>query len=298
MNLTKKILAIFLCLMTSTVMADTLKIVVPFSPGGAVDQNAQALSRWLSKNNVQNTVVYYPGAEGDIAYNYTVKNKDSAVIIGSHGPLIFSHVLLKRPNYYSTDTVIIGPTIIAAQGFITGPKGFENLNSLVKKALAESLPCGVSNSTGTAELLKFNKEHGTKFVPIPYKGSSFLATDIMGNHIICAYDTLTSHYQSNRSSKVKILSTSFPSNFTPGVPLTSSSLRSATAKSWYSIVLIRDSEILKNQSLMELLKTFSKDNESIKSLLDQGFSSAVLNPDINKDIHQQTEYYRELLKDQ
>ena len=62
-----------------TMAADLIEIVVPTPPGGAIDTTARAVSKDLTSKGIDNVVVYYPGAGGEIAVGYAVKKKDNVI---------------------------------------------------------------------------------------------------------------------------------------------------------------------------------------------------------------------------
>lgn len=271
-----------------------IEIVLPVTAGGAVDQNARALSQLLTNNNIPNVVTYYPGAEGDIAYRHATTLRDNVILVGAHSTFVFSHVNNKRKNFYAETLDLYGPVTVAPQGFLTGPKGFKSYQELVQEAKKKELPCGVSNSTGTVLLMSFNKDHGTKFVPVPYKGSSPLIVDLGGNHIRCGFDTLASHYPRHAEKQITILSSSFNNKIS--VPLIAQEIPAKKIESWYGFGLPKDGNLSKDPRIISVLKSMSSNKEALAQLIDQGYSPAKLNPDLNAEVVRQTEYYTKIVQ--
>lgn len=271
-----------------------IEIVVPYAPGGAADANARALSQVLDNNKIANHVTYHPGADGDIGYRHAMELQNDVILLGAHANLVFSHVVQDRPNHMADTLTIVAPTMKAAQGFLTGPAGFANYGELIDLAKKDDLPCGTSNSAGTSELQRFNKEFKTKFVAVPYKGSAPLAQDLGGNHIKCAFDTLASHYPRHEGKQVKILSTSFAHRV--NVPLMTTKLAVEKSESWYGFAIPKGSNLESDKRLLDILKNFGTNTKVLQNLLDQGYVPAKINVDINNDIRRQTEIYRSLNK--
>lgn len=290
----KKILTFILAaLVTSSVLAaKPIEIVVPYTPGGASDATARALSQILQDNKIENIVTYHPGAEGDIGYRRTMELKDNVIMLGAHANLVFSHVITDRPNFIADTMLVIGPVVRTPQGFLTGSNGFSSYNELINTAKKEDLPCGTSNSTGTSELQRFNKEFKTKFVPVPYKGTAPLVVDLGGNHTKCAFDTLASHYPRHAAGQVKILSTGFANKI--DVPLISTRLPVEKAESWYAFAIPKGSNLEQDKQLIDIIKNFGSNTKALQGLIDQGFVPAKINPDLNNEIRRQTEIYRAL----
>jgi tripartite-type tricarboxylate transporter receptor subunit TctC len=287
-------LSLFLSITGTVVASKPIEIVVPYPPGGAADMNARVLSKTLELNGYSNIVTYYPGADGDLGYKHTMSQKDQVIMIGAHANLVFSHVVQRRPNHHADTLFLIGPTMKSAQGFITSPKGFKDYKELIDTARIKELPCGVGNSAGNAELLKFNQEFKTKFVPVIYKGSGPVANDLAGDHIRCAFETLASYYPRHEGNQVKILSTSFANKV--DVPLLSTQLPVYKSESWYAFGLPKNGNLVQNEKLIKILKEFSSNKAATQILLDQGYVPAKLDPKINDDIRRQSDYYNNLTK--
>jgi tripartite-type tricarboxylate transporter receptor subunit TctC len=287
-------LSLFLSIAGAAAANQQIELVSPYPPGGAVDIFARSLSKTLEANGFSNIVTYHPGADGDLAYKYTMTQKDQVIMLGAHANLVFSHVVRHRPNHHADNLLVVGPNLKAAQGFITGPKGFKDYKELIDTAKANELPCGVGNSAGNAELLKFNQEFKTKFVPVIYKGSGPVAIDLAGDHIQCAFESLPSYYTRHEVKQVKILSTSFANKV--DVPLMSTQLPVDKSESWYGIALPKNGNLAQNEKLIKVLKEFGSNRADIQNLLDQGYVPAKIDPKINDDIRRQTDYYNSLMK--
>jgi tripartite-type tricarboxylate transporter receptor subunit TctC len=283
---------IFLCLYSSLSYA-SLEINVPFSPGGAVDIIGRHLGEYLQKNGYPNFITNTPGAGGDIGLNHILKKKNNVMMISGHGAIIFTALEQKKENVYIKDTSIFGPIFSVPQGFLVPTEGFKNIYELTSFAKNQELPCGVSNPQGSAEIKKFNTLHGTKFIPVNYKGSADLRRDLFGNHIKCAYDTLGSHYPSIRSSEIRLLSITQPEKDFENVPLLSSVLPSGSSFSWYAIVLPKDSNLLSDAKLLELLNEYSRNPEVQKEMKEKGFSPSKIDKNFHTSIEETTKNYRQ-----
>jgi tripartite-type tricarboxylate transporter receptor subunit TctC len=271
-----------------------IEIVLPVTAGGAVDQNARALSQLLTNRGIANVVTYHPGAEGDIAYRHAMLLKDNVILVGAHSTFVFSHVNNKRKNFYAETLDLYGPVTMSPQGFITGPNGYNSYKQLVQDAKKQEIPCGVSNSTGTVMLLSFNKEYGTKFVPVPYKGSAPLVVDVGGGHVKCGFDTLASHYPRHEAKQLTILSSSYNNKI--NVPLIAQEIPVKKVDSWYGFGLPKDGNLAKDQKIISLLKSLPNNQEALAPLVNAGYTPAKINPDLNTEVVRQTEYYSKIMQ--
>jgi tripartite-type tricarboxylate transporter receptor subunit TctC len=294
-NIVKFLSAISLALAFGTAHSTkSIEIVVPYTAGGAVDQNARALSQILTNNNITNFITYRPGAEGDIAYRYVVDQQDNVILAGTHATFIFSHVNQKRKNFYPTTLDLYGPITMTPQGFLTGPNGFVTYRTLIQEAKQKELPCGVSNSTGTVMLLHFNKKFNTKFVPIPYKGSAPMASDISGNHIRCGFDSLSSHYSRHVAKHITILSSSFYNKIS--VPLISDEIPANKLESWYGFALPKNGNLAKNTTLIDIFQSMSNNQVVFNQLIESGFIPTKINPNLDREVSNQVEYYNKIMQ--
>ena len=274
----------------------SLEVNVPFSPGGAVDIIGRHLGEYLNKNGYSNFSTNTPGAGGDIGLNHIITKKNNVIMVSGHGPIVFRSLEQKKENAYLKDTFIIGPIFSVPQGFLSSELGFKNINELIVSARAEELPCGISNTQGTAELKKFNSLHGTKFVPVNYKGSSELRNDLLGNHVKCAYDTLNSHYSLIKSNKVRLLAITQLEKDFENVPVWSSTLSSGTSVSWYAIVLSKDSNLMSDTKLIDLLHRYTSDPKVHSEMKEKGFSPSKIDKNFNAFVEETTKNYLPFFK--
>jgi tripartite-type tricarboxylate transporter receptor subunit TctC len=284
-----KKLFLTLLLTATTAFAAPINIVISVTPGGAIDLTGRTLSKILSDNGIDNIVTYKPGADGDIAYNYVMAERDNVILAGAAANFVFSHVVQKRDNFHSTNMTIIAPVAKTPMGFLTGPKGFATFKDMIGSAKSTPLPCGVSNAHGTVELGRINRVYGTKFEPVPYKGSGPVAQDLGGDNLRCAYDSVGTHIPRHDGGILKILAVTHAT--TIKVPLASTVLPGYTFENWYGFAIPNNSNLLANQQLLDIMHNFSKYPEQIKPMLDQGFILEKPKKDINQINFLQTRQY-------
>ena len=87
-----KKLFLTLLLTATTAFAAPVNIVISVTPGGAIDLTGRTLSKILSDNGIDNIVTYKPGADGDIAYNYVMAERDNVILAGAAANFVFSHL--------------------------------------------------------------------------------------------------------------------------------------------------------------------------------------------------------------
>ena len=254
-----KFLLLLFCL-TVTAHAEPINIVMPVSPGGNIDVFARAFSNALTDNSIENIITYQAGGQGDIAYNTVMNKPDTSILVGALHTFVLSHVSQDRENIHSKNMKIFAPMVETPFTFLTTPNGFYSFKEMIEYAKNNILPCGVSNAN-SIELIRINKEYKTKFEPIPYKGTTQIKTDLLGNHIKCAYDGAGAYMKDN----VKYLASNI--NF-KDVTKISSVLTNYTFNVWFGIAIPNDSKLLKNEKLLTVIDSLIQNKEYTQKLND------------------------------
>jgi tripartite-type tricarboxylate transporter receptor subunit TctC len=163
----------------STYPNKPIKLVVPFPPGGLIDNVARLISPALSTELGQAIVVENkPGAGGNLGAAEVAKaNPDGYTLLMASPPLSISPALYKNLPYNPNN---IEPISIFGQIpnvlLVNPDSGINSVADLVKRAKASPGQMNyASNGNGTslhlsAELLK--SQAGIYIVHIPYRGSA------------------------------------------------------------------------------------------------------------------------------
>lgn len=275
--------------------SDIIEIVVPTPPGGAVDMTARAISKELTSKGIDNVVGYRPGAGGEIAISYALKKKDNVILVASSANFVFLDVVSARPTPIVKAFQLYGPTVINSMMFVVAPSSeFKTFNEMVVFAKKQELPCGVSNSHGEIVLKRINKEHGTKFTAVMYKGTGQMIPNIIGGQLACAYDQ-TAPYMA-QGDKVRWLATSVREPVKTGVPAISSVLPDFSFETWYASAIPKNSNLLQRADIIDSLKNWKANQQAVKPLLDNGFTIASTAVNLNVDAAKETAHYQQLLK--
>lgn len=227
------VLVTFLSLAVSAAQAQTafpaksLRIIIPFSPGGTNDILARMLAPRLGDALGQTVVVENrPGGNTVIASQALLAaEKDGHTLLlpgNSHvlvphlskAPLPFHSVGDFAPVASLARTglfLVVGPTVAAGnlQEFIALAKARPG-------ALNSAAPGGSINQLAT-EL--FNNLAGVKLVHIPYKGAAPAVADVMGGQAQLSFQTPATVLGNVRAGKLKALAISGDTAFAdPKVP--------------------------------------------------------------------------------
>lgn len=196
----------------------TLRIVVPFGPGGGSDNFARFLQPRLAELLKQTVVIdNKPGAGGTIGAAFVAKAPPdgSTVLLADAGVVTISPALYGKLPYTPGDLV---PVINLAQfpHVLVSAPGFAANNMAELLAMDKARPgklaiASSGNGTSphlTVELL--NQVTGMKVVHVPYKGSGPAINDTVGGQIDMVFTGYATVAGLIKSGKLKVLAVTSP----------------------------------------------------------------------------------------
>ena len=171
--------------------SQTLKIIVPFTPGTGMDTIARVVAPRLSERLGQPVVVQnQPGASGNIGAETVAKSApDGYTILMGANTMLMASQLYKNVAFDPLKD--FAPVSMAAYGslmLVANPKtGIKTLPELVKRALAQpgAISFG-SPGVGTPHHMAmelFKLESNTFMLHVPYRGSSGYTQDLLGGEL-------------------------------------------------------------------------------------------------------------------
>jgi tripartite-type tricarboxylate transporter receptor subunit TctC len=259
--------------------AKPVTIVVPFTPGGAVDIVARTVATGLTEKWSQSVVVENkPGGGGAIGIQYVARaNPDGyTLLLGSVGPITVNPSL--GPVAYDVGKEL-APIILIAKTpavLVTLPSTpVQNMNQFV--AWVKSKPDGLNyGSAGNGNITHLVTEYflsaaGLSAKHIPYKGSAPAIADLLGGQIDFMFDVVPTAQPLIKSGKFKPLAvtTMKRSSVLPDVPtLDELGYKGFDVSSWFSLMApagtpkdvisqinIAVNEVLKSSKFRERLDT-------------------------------------------
>ena len=171
--------------------SQTLKIIVPFTPGTGMDTIARVVAPRLSERLGQPVVVQnQPGASGNIGADTVAKSAPDGytVLMGANTMLMASQMY---KNVAFDPIKDFAPVSMAAYGslmLVANPKtGIKSLPDLVNQAKAKpgSISFG-SPGVGTPHHMAmelFKLESNTFMLHVPYRGSAGYTQDLLGGEL-------------------------------------------------------------------------------------------------------------------
>lgn len=224
-----------------------VRMIVPTSPGGAVDAFGRGIGRTLQQSLGATVVVENrPGANGAIGAEMVAKAPPDGsmllVIWGGHviNPLITKGVPFD-PIRDFTPVVRIGniPLILVIHPSIPAT----SVKGLV--ALAKAKPGMLTFASGgvgsgghlSGELLKYMTK--ADMLHIAYKGNSVALADVLGGHVSMMFDTITTGLSHTQRGKLRLLAVTSAerSSLAPNTPtMMEAGLPGFETDAWYALL--------------------------------------------------------------
>jgi tripartite-type tricarboxylate transporter receptor subunit TctC len=213
--------------LAQTPAAGTLRIVVPYPPGGSSDRAARLLAEALQPRLGQPVVVdNVVGAGGRLALRQLAGGPaDAPTLVLANPALMVVAPLVYKNNGYEPARDFQPVSQISTYEFalaVGGAVPVRELNHLLAwvRANPEKANLGVP-ATGSLPhffALMLGQAAKSPVQVVGYKGSAPLATDLMGGHLPIAVDTLDTLLPLHEGGKLRILASSGAKRAVANIP--------------------------------------------------------------------------------
>ncbi len=206
----------------------TVKVIVPFPPGGVTDAVARITADWLTQRLGQSVVPENrPGASGAIAAELVARAQpDGYTLFSAATPQL---AIVPHVQKISYDPVrdFAPISIVGTNPFALGCNDklpVKTLKELVDYAGARpgqlSYAAPGSGSVGNLSMALFLARAGLKMEAVLYKGGGPAVADMVAGHVPCYFGNLNELIPHAGTGKVNILATSGDTRAAqlPGVP--------------------------------------------------------------------------------
>ena len=175
----------------SSYPSQTIKIIVPFTPGTGMDTIARVVAPRLSERLGQSVVVQnLPGASGNIGADAVAKSAPDGhtLLMGANTMLMASQMYKNVAFDPVKDFSSISMAAYGSLMLVANPKtGIKSVPELIKQAQAKpgSINFG-SPGVGTPHHMAmelFKLESNTFMLHVPYRGSAGYTQDLLGGEI-------------------------------------------------------------------------------------------------------------------
>ena len=225
--------------------ARPIKLVVPFPPGGLIDNMARLVAPKLAQELGQSIVIdNKPGAGGNLgAGEVSRAAPDGYTLLMASPPLTINPALYKKLPYEPRQIAPIGLLGRVPNVLVVNPaSGIASLADLTARVKARPGQLNyASNGQGTslhlsAELYK--SLAGVFVTHIPYRGAAAGLTAVMADEVSFMFDNLPSALGLIQGSKLKALAVTTPqrSSVLPGVPtMEEAGLKGYQVFAWFGL---------------------------------------------------------------
>ncbi len=226
-----------------------LKLIVPYTAGGAADVIARQLSQGLAESLGQSVLIdNRPGANTIVAAEVTARSAHDGYTLLLAG----SSTLALNPSGYKSLPYDVArdfapvARVVSNYHLIVSRKGFAPNNVAEFVALAKKKPDSVSyGSTGVGSpthlsALLIESMAGVKMLHVPYKGISQVVTDLLGESVDIAAAAPTAVISQVKAGKLKGLAATSEARLPtyPDVPTMSElGYKGFSSGAWYVIVV-------------------------------------------------------------
>ncbi len=190
----------------------TVRIVVPFSPGGIADNSARTIADKLGARLGQPVVVENrPGAAGNIGAELVAKSQPDGytLLLGYDGTIVVNPHIYARPGFdplrdFAPITKLGDVGVIVVAHPSVPAKDLRELIALAK-AKPGSFSYGSAGTGSSAHLAceMLSQRTGTGLVHVPYKGGGQAIADAVGGQIPLACTAVAGSQQFMKTGRLK-----------------------------------------------------------------------------------------------
>ncbi len=194
----------------------TVRIIVPFAAGGAVDVVARFMAKQLSDTLKQDFVVENrPGASGNLGANAVMQSAaDGYTFMISASTFVVSPIVAAEAprfdplkDFTQIALVAKGPLL-----FVVHPDVADSVQGFIAKAKADpskyNFATGGYGSAGHVSAEAFKLKAGLNIPVLLYRGTAPVLTDLMGGHVSGLMDPLLTSLPLAKSGAVRALAIS------------------------------------------------------------------------------------------
>jgi tripartite-type tricarboxylate transporter receptor subunit TctC len=190
----------------------TIKVIVPYAPGGGADSFARLAAPELEKILKTPVVVEnMPGANTAIgAQSVARSNPDGyTLLFTTDSTVVANKILYDNLTYNPDELVSVGTLNEVGLGIVVSEelpvKTFAELVEYTKST--KNLSYGSYGLGSQAHMMgeAYNKLFGTDLVHVPYKGAAPAVVDVMGGRVVFTFPALITVQGNLKAGKVRML---------------------------------------------------------------------------------------------
>ncbi|MFC4419154.1 Bug family tripartite tricarboxylate transporter substrate binding protein [Cupriavidus pampae] len=260
--------------------AQPIRLIVPFAPGGAVDQTARTISNALGKQLGQTIVIENkPGASGSLgATDLSRAKPDGYTLMLALDSQAVNHYTVRNlpfDTFKSFDylsLLVTTPQVLVTNNDVPA-KDLEQLVTYLKAHPNTSYGSAGTASAGHVNSAQLSIARQLSTQHIPYKGAGPLLTDLLGGHIQYAFAGLSVMLPHIQAGKIRAIAVSSPkrSAMLPNVPTMSETIPGFEYPTWIGLVAPKGLPADVREKILAATRTVMRDPEVAKRFADNAF---------------------------
>jgi tripartite-type tricarboxylate transporter receptor subunit TctC len=183
-----------------------ITVVIPFAPGGGVDQTFRNLQKYALTKGITLNPMYKPGAEGVIAKRELIGMPEDGFHLSITTAGVVANYRMTNPE---TDVVPITAIRDSIMVFVTHPgsniNNFDELEKSVKDGKKVSFGFGAPGQKMVLDQFFSFAKPSTAPLLVPYKGGALVVNDLLGGHVDVAAVPLSIVKNHIDSGKLRLL---------------------------------------------------------------------------------------------
>jgi tripartite-type tricarboxylate transporter receptor subunit TctC len=191
----------------------TVKMIVPYPPGGGTDLLARVLAQQLGRKWGQSVIVEnVGGAGGNVGAGEVARASPDGytLLFASPGPLATNTFMYKTMPYDPAKWVPVAVVATSPYVLVVSPR-FDASSLAQVIAQAESKPGELTSATpgigslGQFATIEFEMLAQVKLLQVPYKGLGPAVADVLGGNVNMMFDMMATSLPLYRAGKEKIV---------------------------------------------------------------------------------------------
>ena len=259
----------------------TVRIIVPFPPGGTTDFVARLVAVRLTEQLGRNVIIENkPGASGAIGTEMVARAAPTGetlvfATINTHG--INSAVFKSLPydpvaDFAPVTEVVSSPNILIANN----DAGLRSLDDVLRRARAEpgQLAFGSTGHGGSPHMsgVLLQAMTGTVLKHVPYKGGGPMLNDLMAGHIPIAFDNLPSSMELVRGGGIAgiAVTTRDRSPSAPDLPTIAETVPGYEVSAWFGVLAPKGTPPVVAEYLQQQIAAILRNPDVQRRLIESG----------------------------
>jgi len=193
--------------------AKSIRLIIPFAPGGNMDLVARSIAQRLGENLGQQVIVENrPSASSLVGTQFVAKSPpDGYTLLAMSNTFATVPLIMSNPGYEPLkDFTGVTLTCLVPQVAVVNPAlPVRSIKELI--ALAKARPGEISYATsgpgGTGHMATelFSRQVGVKMLHVPYKGNSQAIVDVIGGQVMLMIDQVSTSAPYIKAGKLRAL---------------------------------------------------------------------------------------------